>query len=264
VRTVTANIDRQLTLITSKRTASLKLILFVIEYVLPRSSWWPFRSPFSKLKPAARKQLIEKHLKNAHSTGLLRDLARIRTLFALGYYGDPRTHSSVGFVPVPDRPKYQPDKLHRLGLPPISVETPTTGTLDTDVCVIGSGAGGAVVAAAAAEQGMRVILLEEGQHVSAQMVTHDEGAMTALLYKEGGLQSTVDLDMTVLQGRSLGQTRSPLGTLLAPESIRRIWRPPTTASRRRSAWTTYSRYRTRVFPPSMARTRRLFFEAGRR
>lgn len=204
MRTVTANIDRQLTLITSKRTASLKLILFVIEYVLPRSSWWPFRAPFSKLKPAARKQLIQKHLQNAHSTGLLRDLARIRTLFALGYYGDPRTHSSVGFVPVPDRPKYQPDKLHRLGLPPISVETPTTGTLDTDVCVIGSGAGGAVVAAAAAEQGMRVLLLEEGQHVSAQMVTHDEGAMTALLYKEGGLQSTVDLDMTVLQGRSLG------------------------------------------------------------
>ena len=37
-----------------------------------------------------------------------------------------------------------------------------------DVCVIGSGAGGAVVAKELAEAGMRVVLLEEGEHITAE------------------------------------------------------------------------------------------------
>jgi len=201
---VTANIDAHLDRVSSKRTQSLRLVLFVIEHVLPRWSLWPFRKPFSKLTREARKALITKHLQNAKSTGLLRDLSRIRTLFALGYYGDSRTHPSTNYIPVEQRARYQPDKLQPLGLPRLPMHTPTGPEITTEVCVIGSGAAGAVVAAALAQQNRQVVLLEEGAYVPAAASTHKEAEMVAKLYKESGLQATVDLDMAVLQGRCVG------------------------------------------------------------
>lgn len=201
---VAANIDAHLDRVGSKRTKSLRLILFVIEHVLPRWSLWPFRKPFSELTREARKALITKHLQNAKSTGLLRDLSRIRTLFALGYYGDSRTHPSTNYIPVDQRARYQPDKLRPLGLPRLPMHTPTGPKITTDVCVIGSGAAGAIVAAALAQQNREVVLLEEGAYVPAAESTHKEADMIAKLYKESGLQATVDLDMAVLQGSCLG------------------------------------------------------------
>jgi choline dehydrogenase-like flavoprotein len=79
-------------------------------------------------------------------------------------------------------------------------------TLDVDICVIGSGAGGAVVAARAAAAKRSVALLEEGPYVPQRDVEHDEHRMIAKLYKEHGLQTTVDLGMTILQGKVLGGT----------------------------------------------------------
>jgi hypothetical protein len=190
---VTANIDAHLDRINSKRTQSLRLTLFVIEHVLPRWSLWPFRKPFSKLTRDARRALIAKHLQNAKSTGLLRDLSRIRTLFALGYYSDTRTHPSTKFVPVVKRAKYHNPDMH----------VPTGPRITTDVCVIGSGAAGAVVAAHLAQQGRTTVLLEEGVHLPAVSSTHDEAAMIAKLYKESGLQATVDLR----HGRPAGAVR---------------------------------------------------------
>lgn len=203
-REIMWNVDRHLERIESNRAQSLKMTLFLIEHVLPRRSAWPFRAPFSKMTPAERKRFIETVLQDPRNRGVLRDLAKIRTLFIAGYYGDPRVHPSIRFVAVPDRPKYQPDKLKRLGLPRLKLEHPMTAEITCEVCVIGSGAAGAVVAYNAAAAGKDVVLLEEGPYVPSEEVTHDEGKMTARLYKEGGLQSTVDLDMAILQGKCLG------------------------------------------------------------
>jgi choline dehydrogenase-like flavoprotein len=203
-REIMWNIDRHLERIDSNRTQSLKMTLFLIEHVLPRRSLWPFRAPFSKMKPAERKRFIETVLHDPRSRGPLRDLAKIRSLFAAGYYGDPRVYPSIRFVPFPERPRYQPDKLKRLGLPRLVLESPTTSEIDCEVCIVGTGAAGAVVAYHAAAAGKNVVLLEEGPYVPGEEITHDEAAMTARLYKEGGLQTTVDLDLTILQGKCLG------------------------------------------------------------
>ncbi len=51
-----------------------------------------------------------------------------------------------------------------------------------DAIVVGSGAGGAPVAARLAEAGLEVLLLEAGPRLSSSDFTGDEGAMTAQLY----------------------------------------------------------------------------------
>ena len=58
--------------------------------------------------------------------------------------------------------------------------------LDADACVIGAGAGGAVVAAELAEGGMSVVVLEEGQWHGTDEFTARAPEMLARLYRDGG------------------------------------------------------------------------------
>jgi choline dehydrogenase-like flavoprotein len=74
-----------------------------------------------------------------------------------------------------------------------------------DVCVVGTGAGGAVLAAGLAARGLDVVVLEEGgAHTSAAFRRLDEAWSYPNLYQERGGRATVDLAITVLQGRSVG------------------------------------------------------------
>jgi choline dehydrogenase-like flavoprotein len=202
---IAANVDAHLLDMQTKRTRSLRLVLFLIEYIVPLLS---LRGPFSRLDVASRRRLIERHIAGPHAGRILRNLAKIRTLFLLGYYGDPHVRESIGFALPPKQPRYQGISLQSIQTPLPALAPVAAGEtlVRTDVCVIGSGAGGAVVAANAAAAGRKVVLLEEGRYVTADQITHDEALMTARLYKEGGLQSTVDLEMTILQGRALGGT----------------------------------------------------------
>jgi choline dehydrogenase-like flavoprotein len=73
-----------------------------------------------------------------------------------------------------------------------------------DVCVVGTGAGGAVVAARLAEAGYDVVVLEEGGWWRGEDFTEEEGPMTARLYADAGARATDDLAIPMLQGRSVG------------------------------------------------------------
>jgi choline dehydrogenase-like flavoprotein len=73
-----------------------------------------------------------------------------------------------------------------------------------DVCVIGSGAGGAVAAARLAEAGHDVVLLEEGAFWRHGQFTEREGEMMPRLYADAGARATDDLSIPMLQGRAVG------------------------------------------------------------
>lgn len=82
-----------------------------------------------------------------------------------------------------------------------------TARVDADVCVIGAGAGGAVVAAELAEGGMRVAMLEEGQWHDPDGFTASMPRMLAQLYRDGGQTVTVGEPPILLPlGRGLGGT----------------------------------------------------------
>ncbi len=77
-------------------------------------------------------------------------------------------------------------------------------SLDADLCVVGSGAGGAMVAALAAQAGLRVLVLEEGPNVTTAEMTQREDEMLPRLFYDAGGRATEDGAITVLHGRGIG------------------------------------------------------------
>ena len=73
-----------------------------------------------------------------------------------------------------------------------------------DVCVIGSGAGGAVVAKELAEAGLSVIILEAGEDHDPTTFGSYEPEMLRRLFWESGLRRTRDGAIVISQGRGVG------------------------------------------------------------
>jgi choline dehydrogenase-like flavoprotein len=74
----------------------------------------------------------------------------------------------------------------------------------SQVCVVGSGAGGAVVGKELAEAGRDVIVLEQGGHYTKEDFTQREDEMMPLLYEDMGTRATADQSILILQGRNVG------------------------------------------------------------
>lgn len=77
-------------------------------------------------------------------------------------------------------------------------------TLSCDVVVVGSGAGGAVLAAGLAERGYTVIVLEEGGAYTRNDFSLEEEDAYRRMYQDQGLRTTADGAIAILQGRVLG------------------------------------------------------------
>lgn len=76
--------------------------------------------------------------------------------------------------------------------------------LSADVVVIGSGAGGAVMAYELAAAGKSVIILEAGDYVPSENFNERLPEMLETLYVEHGTQTNKDGDLTILQGQCVG------------------------------------------------------------
>ena len=69
-----------------------------------------------------------------------------------------------------------------------------------DVCVVGSGAGGAVVAATLAQRGLKVVVLEEGGRFGRADFRMDEAYAYPRLYQEKGSRATADQRASMMRG----------------------------------------------------------------
>jgi len=95
------------------------------------------------------------------------------------------------------------------GIPPRNVLTRRDhvgdSTIDADVVVIGSGAGGATIAAELAEAGFDVVVLEEGSYYQTRDFTADSSAMVRQLYRDGGATMALGNPPILYQeGRAVG------------------------------------------------------------
>lgn len=76
--------------------------------------------------------------------------------------------------------------------------------VEADVCIVGSGAGGSVLAARLCEAGLSVVMLEEGGYFTRDTLPLDEGTAYPRLYQEQGMRATEDAAIAILQGRAVG------------------------------------------------------------
>jgi len=80
-------------------------------------------------------------------------------------------------------------------------------TLEADVAIIGSGAGGGVTAEILSLAGLKVVLIEEGAlRTSDSFKDMDEARAYRELYQEAATRATSDGAISVLQGRTVGGT----------------------------------------------------------
>jgi choline dehydrogenase-like flavoprotein len=99
-----------------------------------------------------------------------------------------------------------------------------------DVVVVGSGSGGAVVAAHLAEAGQRVVVLEEGSHHPPERYTQYRPSETMRhLWRDGGLTAAVGLGDTpvvnVMMGECIGGSSVLTGGVCfrTPGAVHRHW-----------------------------------------
>ncbi len=99
-------------------------------------------------------------------------------------------------------------------------------TIDADVCVVGSGAGGGVVAAALAATGKRVIVLERAELRTESDFDGRELAGYASLFVDRGIATTTDRAISLLAGSAVGggTVVNWNTSLRLPSRVREDWR----------------------------------------
>jgi FAD binding domain len=179
---VARNVDRYMSSFEARRRWVVPVALAAL-WLYPLRFLW---APFPLMAPPERRQFVEQRFRADIATRRLHFLRRavqamIRLslqMVYLGYYGDSRTFASVGYAPFSQRPRFPsvvPSKtLEHPRLETLTHDEVKNETLDADVVVIGSGAGGGVTGYRLAEAGRRVLILEAGKHVDRHQFTEDE------------------------------------------------------------------------------------------
>lgn len=99
-------------------------------------------------------------------------------------------------------------------------------TLEADVVIVGSGAGGGVTAEILARSGLKVILVEEGALKSSRDFKMREADAYPQLYQESAARKTADKAITILQGRTVGgsTTINWTSSFRTPPATLAFWR----------------------------------------
>ena len=142
----------------------------------------------------------------------------LKRIVTVAHYTTPGVARAIGYPGPPGPPPAVPKPIR-----PLAVASDTT--LTCDVVVVGSGAGGGVVAAELAAKGKDVIVLEKGGYHNEADFTQQEGDGLARLYDAGGLLATRDLGLVILQGATLGggTVVNYTTSFATPESVRHEW-----------------------------------------
>ena len=209
----------------------LRLVLRVVQSSLANTALARTARPFRAMSPASRQRYL---MSWANSPlGLRRSAFHgLRKLLTFLAYADPGVDfpnprlAAIGYER--DAPPVTDDRTSiRPVRPPFedgSFDEPMV--MDADAVIVGSGAGGGVIAAALAGAGRSVVVLEAGPFVDEGAMPADELDAYARLYLNYGLLATWDSSLTMLAGSAVGGGTlvNWMTSLPAPEWVRDDWR----------------------------------------
>jgi choline dehydrogenase-like flavoprotein len=150
----------------------------------------------------------------------LRSLALLHAYGVVDASGQNPNWKVLGYPgPQPGGPPAVPKPIACLEPEGSSVE------LEADVCVVGSGAGGGVIAGVLAQAGRRVLVLELGGYYNESDYNQQELWAYEHLYYKGGIPPTSDGNVSLLCGQNLGggTTVNWMTCFPTRESVRREW-----------------------------------------
>jgi choline dehydrogenase-like flavoprotein len=179
----------------TRRTVNLMLTAFNLSSVASRHA-----RPFRYLSPPAR----EAYLLECETSRIRQrreTLIALKALILMFFCSDDRIKPLIGYDGRPFKTVAEdPGIVH------LEVGQPERGFYETaDVVIVGSGAGGAVAAKVLAESGLRVIVLEEGEHFDRRDFTGSPPERLRRFYRGNGLTFTIGVPTISLPiGRGVG------------------------------------------------------------
>lgn len=209
----------------------LRLVLRAMESRLASAALGAGATPFSTMGPTDRERYLLGWGRSriAQRRTVFASLRKLLTFLAFadpGIDGSNPRHVAIGYRPEwpPVTPDLTPVVPYALPFDDGDPDDPMT--LDADVVVVGSGAGGGVLAAQLARAGRSVVVLEAGPFVDERSMPGDELDAFARLYLNHGLLATWDSSVTLLAGSGLGGGTlvNWMTTIEAPGAVREEWR----------------------------------------
>jgi choline dehydrogenase-like flavoprotein len=179
--------------------------------------------PFSRLHAAARQQIVEQALHSRYPWRRL-PVTALNLLCGFAYGAAPEVEAALGYTHscIDNSPPAQGPRLSPLAYPKITSDVSER----VDVCIIGSGAGGAVVAKELAEAGRSVLIIEEGDYFTQDDFHGPPFERVLRTYRDEG--STMALGRTLVPlflGKAVGGTTViNSGTCFrTPDKVLRRW-----------------------------------------
>ncbi|KAL1224818.1 Long-chain-alcohol oxidase FAO3 [Cardamine amara subsp. amara] len=217
-------------------------------------SRWPYVEKFSELSLEKRERVLQKQFRNWILTPIRAAFVYIKVAFLFCFFsrvspsGENPAWEALGYRVNLDENK--PSKTHEerpleKGIVETMKETEQTLieslaqkglevnqdidhnaiTIKCDVVVVGSGSGGGVAASVLAKSGLKVVVLEKGSYFTTRDYSPYEGPGLEKLYENGGILPTVDGNLMILAGSTVGGGSAVnwSASIKTPKSVLQEW-----------------------------------------
>jgi choline dehydrogenase-like flavoprotein len=193
-------------------------------------TWLGPLKPITALTPEQRETLLQKWALSPVPQ-LRKGFASLKNATSLLYYGRSTPDApnpnwpAIGYPGPPASPASLPDERpdDERPIQPLTFERDVT--LSCETVVVGSGAGGGVVAGELAASGQDVIVVEKGPYADRADFTQREADAMDRLYEQHGALTTKSGSVCVLAGSCLGggTTINWAGAFRTPDAILQQW-----------------------------------------